>query len=124
MKFKIFFSLVVGIALLSSCARLTNRIKSDGQLIGSTKASWVVVKQSGGVITDVWKLDEEFVQSEPNSDGWLFVDKRNNPVHVGGDMKAVRLNHDAQDVLNSYIEYHMEFDSLTYQQRYFLEKGR
>ena len=63
-------------------------------------------------------------ESGRQGDGWLFVDKRNNPVHVGGDMKAVRLNHDAQDVLNSYIEYHMEFDSLTYQQRYFLEKGR
>ncbi|MCC6323615.1 hypothetical protein IT400_02360 [Candidatus Nomurabacteria bacterium] len=104
--------------MFSSCARFSNQIDSDGALIGTTKGDWIVIKQSGGVITDVWKLEEQFVQSEQGSDGWLFVDQNGNPVHVGGDMKAIRVNKNKEEIFSNYMEYHMEHDSLSYMQRY------
>lgn len=87
-------------------------------MFGATKGDWIVVKQSGGKITDVWKLENEFVQSEQGSDGWLFMDQNGNPVHVGGDMKAIRVNEQKDEIFNSYVEYHMEHDSLNYEQKY------
>ena len=119
MKKVLFLSLIFSTIIFSNCARLSNKIDSDGALIGSTKGDWIVVKQSGGVITDVWKLEDQFVQSEQGSDGWLFVDQNGNPVHVGGDMKAIRANKNKEDVFSKYVEYHMEHDSLSYTQRVF-----
>lgn len=120
-------ALIFGIALVamimfSGCARFMNRVGSNGAIIGATKGDWIVIKQSGGVITDVWKLENQFVQSEEGSDGWLFTDQNNNPVHVGGDMKAIRVKSNKSEIFNSYVEYHMERDELTYIERYKLSK--
>jgi uncharacterized protein YceK len=65
---KLFLFLTV-ITLLSGCARWKNKVNANGNIFGSTKGDWVVIKQSGGKITDVWKLENEFVQSENGSDG-------------------------------------------------------
>ena len=113
---------IVLLISMSSCAKLQNKIDSDGQLIGSKAGSWIVIKQSGGIITDVWLLRNKMVQSEENSDGWLFKDENDNPVHVGGDMKAIRVNNNEEKLFSLYIEYHMEFDSLRYHERLRLSK--
>jgi hypothetical protein len=118
----IFCIAFVVMSMFSGCARFMNKVGSDGSLIGSTTGDWIVVKQSGGVITDVWKLENQFVQSEEGSDGWLFTDQNGNPVHVGGDMKAIRVKRNKDEIFNSYIEYHMEHDDLSYIERYKLSK--
>jgi hypothetical protein len=114
--------ILVVIISMSSCAKWRNKVASDGQWVGSKDGDWVVVKQSGGVITDVWLLEDQMVQSESGSDGWLFKDKHENPIHVGGDMKANRVNNNKDEIFGMYIEYHMEFDSLTYYQRLMASK--
>lgn len=124
MKTKILILCVTVITLFTGCARWNNSVEADGSIFGSTNGDWIVIKQSGGQITDVWKLENQFVQSEQGSDGWLFVDHDNNPVHVGGDMKAIRINNKKEDIFNTYIEYHMEHDTLTYAQRYKLKNNR
>lgn len=117
-KLLLILTVSVIMTTFTGCARFFNKVDADGSLIGSTAGDWIVIKQSGGHITDVWKLEEQFVQSEPGSDGWLFIDQDGNPVHVGGDMKAIRIKNKKDDIFDSYIEYHMEHDSLTYAQRF------
>jgi hypothetical protein len=122
--FGIMMILIVGISLLtSSCAQTCQRIKADGSIIGTVSGAWVVVKQSGGVITDVYLLDDALVKSETGSDGWLFLDQNGNPVHIGGDMKAIRCDGDKNEVFSRYVEYHQDIDRCTYNEKYNSVKG-
>jgi hypothetical protein len=122
MKKILFLSLmvlsIVTIFLLNSCASSCQRMKANGSIIGTTNGDWIVIKQSGGHITDVYKLEDVMVQSEEGSDGWLFLDQDGNPVHIGGDMKAIRVVTNKKEIFNSYVEYHMEFDTISYQEKY------
>jgi hypothetical protein len=101
---------------LSGCEKMFNQMERDGSLIGSTAGDWVVVKYSGGRITDVWKLHNVMVQSEMHSDGWLFKDASGNMVNIGGDVKATRVTSD-RSLFNRYVEYHMEFDLMPYEEK-------
>jgi len=107
----IFAVLLVG---LSSCARTCNRIEANGSIIGAQTGNWVFIGRSGGVITDVYILPDEMVQSESGSDGWLFLDEDRNAIHIGGDMKAIRFK---GKIPNEYFEYHQEFDTCSYLER-------
>jgi len=50
-----------------------------------------------------------FVRSSAdNSDGWIFKDQKGNSINLGGDVKVIRLNGDA-NVADKYCEYHAEF---------------
>jgi hypothetical protein len=103
---------------LNSCASSCQRIKANGSIIGSTNGDWIVIKQSGGRITDVYLLESVMVQSEQGSDGWLFLDQDGNPTHIGGDMKAIRVSGNKQRLFSKYHEYHMEFEVKTYGELY------
>jgi len=103
--------------MITGCAGACQRIKSNGSVIGSTNGDWLVIKQSGGVMTDVYKLENVMVQSEAGSDGWLFLDQAGNPVHIGGDMKAIRITADKEYLFSSCVEYHQETDTLSYIER-------
>ena len=106
------------VAVTASCAGTCNRIEADGSIVGSVSAPYVVIKQSGGRITDVYKLDEAYIQSETGSDGWLFLDKEGHPVHIGGDMKSIRFKSTSDSLWEQYHDYHMEFESQTYPELY------
>lgn len=110
--------LISMIILMDSCAGACQRIKANGSLIGSTNGNWIVVKESGGIITDVYKLENVMVQSEPTSDGWLFLDQNGNPVNIGGDMKAIRVVSNKSQMFDDYVEYHIEFESISYQEKW------
>ena len=109
----ILFTIMVAFA---GCAGTCQRIKANGSIIGSVSGDWIVVKQSGGRITDVYKLEGVMVKSEEGSDGWLFLDQDGNPVHIGGDMKAIRVTTRKREIFAKYHEYHMEFEVQTYQE--------
>jgi len=109
--------LVVSSTMLSGCAGACQRIKSNGSVIGTTNGDWLVIKQSGGLITDVYKLENVFVQSEAGSDGWLFLDQDGNPVHIGGDMKAMRIEKNKELIFSACVEYHQETDTVPYTYR-------
>ena len=85
--------------------------------------AWVVEKMSGGVITDVYILDNAIVKSEEGSDGWLFLDRNDNPIHIGGDMKAIRCNNNPSEVSAQYLEYHMDIDLCTYKEKFERVRG-
>ena len=114
MKTKSFIAilLVAFLASLSGCAKLDNAIARDGGLWGSYKGDWIVVKYSGGKITDVWKLKDVMVQSEEHSDGWVFQDNAGNVFNLGGDTKAIRVKE--AKLWDQYREYHMEFSTDPY----------
>ena len=108
--------LFVGIALtLTGCAKWSNEIASDGGLIGSYTGDYIVRNDSGGKIMDVWVLRDVIVQSEFNGAGWLFKDQTGNVVHLGGDVKVIRLN---RGNMADWHEYHAEFETHTYQELY------
>jgi hypothetical protein len=106
--------------LMSGCAKTWDAAAANGGLFASSKAPYIVVKQSGGHITDVYKLQNAIIQSEHGSDGWLFLDQAERPIHIGGDMKSLRFipvpaGSGIKTVWDCYFEYHMEFETQTYQ---------
>lgn len=100
----------------SGCASFWNGVASRGGIIGSHGGDYVVISQSGGLIMDVWILEDVFVESEEKSDGWRFVDEDGNVEFIGGDVKVRRVKSKA--TLKDYHEYHMEFEACTYRQMY------
>ncbi len=115
--------LLLSSTMFTGCAGACQRMDANGGIIGTYSGAWIVVKQSGGQITDVYKLDDVMVQSESGSDGWLFLDKNQNPVHIGGDMKAIRCNNEKTAVFDQYVEFHADIDLCTYKEKYEKVKG-
>ena len=109
---------IIAATSLTGCARFKDSWSSRGSLIGSTKAPYIVVNESGGEIVDVYKLDNAIVQSPNGSDGWLFLDKTDSPVYIGGDVKTIRLKSTSDERWDKYHEYHAEFESKTYRELY------
>lgn len=117
--------LLATLALVGTgCSRIRNKWAADGgflpSVLGGIEGDYVVVSQSGGRIMDVWKLRNVMVQSETGSDGWLFRDDSGNPIHIGGDVKVIRV--ESATLFDKYHEYHMEFEKLTYREKHFPQK--
>lgn len=113
---KKFLAILMCIGALSGCAKIDNEIAANGGFWGSYKGDYIIRNDSGGKIMDVWKLKNVIVQSESNSDGWLFQDENGNAIFLGGDVKVIRVNK-AVD-WDKYQEYHAEFESKSYQELY------
>lgn len=109
---------VMVLIALSGCARLSDSTKAKGGIIGSYKAPYIIISQSGGEIMDVYKLNDAIVQSPSGSDGWLFLDQNENPIYVGGDVKTIRLKSTNDELWSKYNEYHMEFETISYREKY------
>ena len=109
---------VLSLCLFTGCAKFWDQADAQGGMMFSKKAPYIVVSQSGGIIVDVYKLEDAIVQSCEGSDGWLFKDQNSNPVFLGGDVKTIRLNSINSNLWNMYHEYHMENESLTYREKY------
>ena len=113
---KIMTAIVIISALsLGGCAKFWNRVDADGGFFGSYPGNYIVLKYNGGKITDLWKLRNVMLQSEAGSDGWLFKDNNGHMVHIGGDMKSIRVDRDVDEVFSRYTEYHMEIDGGSYE---------
>lgn len=111
-------SLVLLVIVLNcSCAKTRDKWAAQGSMFTSTKADYIVISQSGGLIMDVWKLRGVIVQSEDTSDGWLFLDTAGHPIFIGGDVKTIRLLKD-KTIWEKYHEYHMEFEAVTYREKF------
>jgi len=117
-----FLLLCVTLCIVAGCARFSDNIASKGSLVGSTKAPYIVINQSGNQIMDVYKLESAIVQSPTYSDGWLFLDQEGNPIFLGGDVKTIRLKSINSPLWDKYHEYHMEFESKTYRELYNVPK--
>ena len=102
-------------AMCAGCAKWQNEVASNGGLIGSYKGHYIIRNDSGGRIMDVWILKDAIVQEEHQGAGWLFRDNFGNPIHLGGDVKIIRVS-DEDSVAGKYHEYHAEFERKTYQE--------
>lgn len=101
---------------LSGCASFYNDIDAGDSIFGSYEGDYIVISETGGVIADVWVLEDVFCESEERSDGWRFKDSNENVTWVGGDAKIIRAKTKAE--LRKYHEYHMEFETQTYQEKF------
>lgn len=106
--------MLVAVLAATGCAKLENRIDADGGFFGSYPGNYIVRNDSGGKIMDVWILKNVIVQSEAQSDGWLFKDGAGNMINLGGDVKVIRVK-DSNE-MEKYHEYHAEFEKLSYQE--------
>jgi hypothetical protein len=111
---KRFLLLLLAVCLLSGCASWRNKIAHKGGLFTEYRGDYVVISESGGVIMDVWVLEDVYVESEKNSDGWRFIDNLGQPTNVGGDSKVIRIKSKAE--LQNYLEYHIERDLVPYRE--------
>ena len=98
------------------CAKMQNQIAADGGFWGSYAGNYVIRNDSGGLIMDVWILHNCMVQSVESGAGWLFRDNDGNAIHLGGDVKVVRIIGEFDK--SKYHEYHAEFETKTYQELY------
>jgi len=94
------------------CASWRNDIAHKGGFFTEYRGDYVVVSESGGIIMDVWVLEDVYVESEKDSDGWRFIDRDGQPTNVGGDSKVIRIK-DKAELLN-YREYHIERENVPY----------
>ena len=102
------------VAFMPSCAKWENEVAANGGILGSYTGDYLVRNDSGGRIMDVWVLHNVIVQAEHSGAGWLFQDGQGNVIHLGGDVKVVRINRD----IGRYHEYHAEFERRSYQELY------
>jgi len=108
-----FALIAVSICLAIGCTgRQQNKIAREGGILWSTKGPYVIIDYSGSKIVDVWVLKHEFVSSEENSDGWVFITQEGNVEHVGGDAKITRLKNAAD--LAKWREYHFDLEGGSY----------
>lgn len=98
------------------CASWWNDVSARGGLIGTYRGDYVVISQSGGEVMDCWVLRDVFIESEKESDGWRFIDNNGNVTFVGGDTKVMRV--DDSTTLSKYHEYHMEFETQSYREKF------
>lgn len=110
------FLAVLVVWAMSGCAKWQNDVSARGGLFGSYEGDYVVINYSGGEIMDVWVLEDVYVNSEENSDGWRFSDEEGNVIFVAGDVKVIRA--DNREVLSKYHEYHMESETQSYCQKF------
>ena len=120
--FKIIALLILSIGLFSGCAKWQNEIAAKGGIVGSYTGDYIVRNDSGGRIMDMWVLKNVIVQAEPSGSGWMFQDQVGDVIHLGGDVKVIRIN--STGLLERYREYHAEFENKTYQELYGSEIGR
>lgn len=106
--------LLLAMLVFCGCAKMQDQATANGGWFTSSRGDYIIRNDSGGKIMDVWKLKNVIVQSEHGSDGWLFVDPAGNAIHLGGDVKIIRVNN-APD-WDKYKEYHAEFETKTYQE--------
>jgi hypothetical protein len=109
---KRFLLLLLAVCLLSGCASWRNDIAHRGGLFSEYRGDYVVISESGGVIMDVWVLEDAYVESEDGSDGWRFIDDQGQPINIGGDAKVIRIKDKAE--LKNYHEYHFERSLVPY----------
>jgi len=114
------FIMCIAIFMLSGCAKFSNEIAANGGLIGSYNGTYVVRNDSGGHIMDMWVLSDVIVQAEKSGAGWMFRDKAGNVIHLGGDVKVMRLKD--LSTISGYHEYHAEFETKSYQELYLHSK--
>ncbi len=104
------------IILSSGCASFRNNWAANGSLFTTTRGDYIVISQSGGLIMDVWKLTDVFVESEGDSDGWRFINEGGNVKFIGGDVNVTRVNE--KGLMDKYHEYHMEFETQSYRDKF------
>ncbi len=62
------------------------------QLVASGKSgNWLVVDNSGGETLRHWILEDSYVASSDQSDGWKFHDAEGNLCYVSGDAFVMRI---------------------------------
>jgi len=122
MKKLLTLTLVFAAIAFSGCGKARNRWAANGgffaSVSGGIEGDYIVISQSGGKIMDIWKLRGAICQSPEGSDGWLFRDNAGNPVNIAGDVKVVRMVNFDAGIWNSYHEYHMELERISYREKY------
>ena len=67
--------------------------------------NWLVIDNSGGKTLRHWILEDSYVQSSDDSDGWKFYDsKGNGPIYVSGDAFVMRINEPLEAFRLNYHE--------------------
>lgn len=73
------------------------------QFTASTGGNWLVVDNSGGKTMRHWILEDSYVNSSTQSDGWQFYDSEGNgPIYVSGDSFLMRIGVGMDEFLRGY----------------------
>lgn len=104
----------VGLAALVSGCRTTPALDTYASQHGgrgvAKKGDYIIVRVSGGNITDVYKLEDVLVIYAESKEELTFMDKKGNTVTIEGDAKVIRLKSKDKALWEQYHEYHKELE--------------
>lgn len=81
-------AIIFGLGLTTASGQL----KVKKLFASTTSSQWLIVDASGGKIMRHWILENGFVESVTDSDGWQFYDGEGNLCYVGGDSFIMKIN--------------------------------
>ena len=70
-------------------------------IAGSKNANWLVIDNSGGETLRHWVIEDGYVESSSQSDGWQFYDQ-NGLCYVSGDAYVMKIDTPLGDFLQHY----------------------
>jgi len=111
------------VMLLSLCCIIAIPFTPQGKLhwkqltATASGGNWLVIDNSGGETLRHWLLEDIFVQSSSQSDGWEFYDECGNLCYVSGDAFVMRINTDLDEQIYHNNTNDPQF-AITFRQKY------
>ncbi len=106
--------ILISTLTLGGCFKNTSKEHTNN--INNNHERYIIVKENGGKITDVYKLDNAKSVSIYTT-GAYFIDQDLNRINILGDTKIIReAAYNNTELWNKYVEYHMEFEKKSYQE--------
>jgi len=102
----LFLGCFVGVALFCSAfATAQGKLYVQKLIASSRTGNWLIIDNSGGVTLRHWVLEQGYVESSDQSDGWQFFDGRGNgPCYVSGDAYVMKINEPLAEFMKDYRE--------------------
>jgi len=69
---------------------------------GSKSGNWLIVDCSGGKTMRHWIIQNGYVRSSDQSDGWAFYDHNNNLCYIGGDTFIMKIEQPIDEFVKNY----------------------
>jgi len=114
-------AIVLATTLTTGCAKKDNNsiqrnpysTESDTSTEISGSKGYIILRQSGGVITDVYKISYDDLRSIGSNYVVITTGDKRQRSDINGDMKVISTTIDS-DLWNKYVNYHMEFEKKSY----------
>jgi hypothetical protein len=94
---------LLGVVLfVGSFFTATGQMAVSKLLAGTNNGTWLVIDNSGGDTLRHWVIEDGYVESSSQSDGWQFLDTNGNLCYVSGDAFVMRITEPLDEFKSRY----------------------